>query len=186
MDDNGKFMSRSIDSYQRTETPALERPRTTFTNNLTNDNFTLERDFKLEVLNWLNDGKPKLFRSAAEGNYLVRLMSVSLTPEERLGRMLHTFNATAYEMAPCTAKSLLEHDIIKGFIKMLGSLNHKVVQMTTDIKTVFVPNALKVRVLEAKPGQKIKFTLANGSTIDITIGNTGYYELPIDESNLLI
>ena len=66
--------------------------------NLTGDNFILEREFKLEVLNWLNSGEPKLFRSAPEGNYLVRLMNVSLTPEERLGRMVHTFNATAYEI----------------------------------------------------------------------------------------
>jgi hypothetical protein len=31
-------------------------------------------------MNWLNNGKPKLFRSPSEGNYIVRLMSVSLTP----------------------------------------------------------------------------------------------------------
>jgi hypothetical protein len=37
-----------------------------------------ERRFKLKLLNWLNDGKIKLFRSPAEGNYLVRIMNVAL------------------------------------------------------------------------------------------------------------
>ena len=38
------------------------------------ENILLEREFKLEVLNWLNDGRPKLFKSPYEGNYIVRLL----------------------------------------------------------------------------------------------------------------
>jgi hypothetical protein len=45
----------------------------------------------LEVLEWLNNGEAKIFRSPTEGNYIVRLMNVSLTPNDTLGRMLHTF-----------------------------------------------------------------------------------------------
>jgi hypothetical protein len=56
----------------------------------------------LDALAWLNNGKPKLFRSAAEGNYIVRLMNVSLTPNDTLGRMLHTFNCQACEVADYT------------------------------------------------------------------------------------
>jgi hypothetical protein len=48
-------------------------------------------------LNWLNDGKYKYFKSPAEGTYKVRLMNISLSPNDTLGRMLHTFQATAYE-----------------------------------------------------------------------------------------
>ena len=54
----------------------------------------------MKVLEWLNNGDPKLFRSPAEGNFVVRLMNVSLSPEERLGRMLHSFSCTVYECAP--------------------------------------------------------------------------------------
>jgi hypothetical protein len=57
----------------------------------TAENYYKERQFKLEALEWLSDGKPKLFRSAAEGNYIVRLMNVSLSPVDSLGRMLHNF-----------------------------------------------------------------------------------------------
>lgn len=69
--------------------------------NLTNANFASERKFKEKVLEWLNNGQPKLFRSAAEGNCVVRLMNVSLSPNEQLGRMLHTFSATGYEILDC-------------------------------------------------------------------------------------
>jgi len=54
-------------------------------------NMRAERQFKMQLLDWLNDGHIKLFRSPAEGSFLVRLMNVSLTPEDRLGRMLHSF-----------------------------------------------------------------------------------------------
>jgi hypothetical protein len=73
---------------------------------LSADNYRKERQFKLEALAWLTNGKPKLFRSAAEGNYIVRLMNVSLSPNDTLGRMLHTFNCTAYEIADCTFDNL--------------------------------------------------------------------------------
>ena len=66
---------------------------------LISENVASEREFKLEVLEWLNNGEPKVFRSPTEGNYIVRLLNVSMTPNDTLGRMLHTFTATAYEIA---------------------------------------------------------------------------------------
>ena len=70
-------------------------------------NIKKEREFKLAVLDWLNNGKPKLFRSPTEGNYIVRLMNCSLSPNDTLGRMLHTFSCTAYEIASYDDKTLL-------------------------------------------------------------------------------
>jgi hypothetical protein len=57
-----------------------------------------ERIFKMKVLDFLNDGKPKLFRSPSEGNYIVRLMNSSLSPDDKLSRMIHTFSTTATEI----------------------------------------------------------------------------------------
>ena len=65
--------------------------------NLVDINVNAEKDFKLMVLDFLNSNKPKLFRSATEGIYVVYTMNSSLTPTDSLGRMLHTFNCTAYE-----------------------------------------------------------------------------------------
>lgn len=76
------------------------------------DIYYAEKVFKLEVLEWLTNGKPKLFRSITEGNYLVQLINVSLSPEEKLGRMLHKFSSTAYEIADLTDENLRNYGII--------------------------------------------------------------------------
>ena len=83
-----------------------------YSTQLTGENITIERKFKLEALNWLNNGKPKLFRSPTEGNYVVRLMNVSLSPNDTLGRMLHTFSATAYEVGENEVEELIKNSII--------------------------------------------------------------------------
>ena len=80
--------------------------------NLTSANITAERAFKLKALEWLTNGKAKLFRSPSEGNYIVRLMNTSLTPNDTLGRMIHTFNSTAYEIAKCTTDNLEYYGLI--------------------------------------------------------------------------
>ena len=77
--------------------------------NLTSENIVAERSFKLAVMDWLENGKPKLFRSPGEGNYIVRLLNNSLSPNDTLGRMLHTFSCTAYEIADYTYENLLEY-----------------------------------------------------------------------------
>lgn len=78
---------------------------------LTDENIMYERKFKLKVLDWLTDGKPKYFKSPAEGNYVVRLMNISLSPDDKLGRMLHTFNCTAYEFAENSLDSMVKNNI---------------------------------------------------------------------------
>ena len=84
-------------------------------NSLTDEissNIYSEREFKLEVLDWLTNGQPKLFKSPNEGNYLVRLMNVSLTPQDQLGRMLHNFSCTAYEIDAVTYDTMVDYNII--------------------------------------------------------------------------
>lgn len=80
-----------------------------YSTDLTNDNIAAEREFKLEVLEWLTNGEPKLFRSPAEGNYVVRLMNTSLSPNDSLGRMLHSFTSTGYEVDTNDKIMLLEN-----------------------------------------------------------------------------
>lgn len=84
---------------------------------LTNHNYAAERQFKLEVLEWLTNGELKLFRSPAEGNYVVRLMNTSLSPNDTVGRMLHSFTSTGYEAADNDIDSLKEHKLI-NFVEL--------------------------------------------------------------------
>lgn len=85
---------------------------------LLNYNIAAERWFKLTVLDWLNNGKPKLFRSPAEGNYIVRLLNTSLSPNDTVGRMLHTFTSQAYEVEKYSYDKLKEYGLTqkKDFI----------------------------------------------------------------------
>ena len=101
-----------VDAGTREATPTNNITSQSFATNLDDKNIKRELDFKLSVLEWLNNGKPKLFRSPTEGNYLIRLTNVSLTPEDKLGRMLHSFNATAYEINSADLTTLKKYGII--------------------------------------------------------------------------
>lgn len=103
LDEAETFMSReklglSENSFDRLATNSLANDLgNVATINQIGYNFTAERLFRLELLDWLNNGQEKLFRSPAEGNYVIRLMNVSLTPNEQLSRLVSEFSATAYE-----------------------------------------------------------------------------------------
>lgn len=62
------------------------------------ENWYWERTFRDAVIEWLNDGEPKLFRSMPEGNMIVMVTDVSLTPNQQIGRLLYNFTATIYEI----------------------------------------------------------------------------------------
>lgn len=63
-----------------------------------NQDWLYEREYRDAVEEWLNNGKPKLFRSMTEGNMIVMLDGVSMTPDTVLGRRLYDFSATMYEI----------------------------------------------------------------------------------------
>lgn len=109
---------------------------------LTTNNIHDEREFKLEVLSWLQNGEPKLFRSPGEGNYIVRIMNISATPNDTLGRMIHTFTSTAYEIMDYNFENL----------KASGYLN---VDDVVDWSTYKVENVPLQRINEFNLGVKV-------------------------------
>lgn len=84
----------------------------TIDSNLTDDNIFVERKFREKVEEFLNDFEYKLFKSPTEGNIIVGLMNVSMTPNQQLGRMIYSFTATAYEVMENTISNLDEAGII--------------------------------------------------------------------------
>ncbi len=66
--------------------------------NIRQYDYTYEREFRKKVMEFLNDGKPKLFKSPSEGNIIVRLKDVNLTPNQPTGRLIYSFNANALEI----------------------------------------------------------------------------------------
>lgn len=91
----------------RPHTPAPD-----FQTNTSRDIYYDERKFKLQVEAWLNNGQPKVFRSPTEGCYIIRLMNVSLSPEQALSRKLHSFQATGYEIAEYNTQNLIQFHLL--------------------------------------------------------------------------
>jgi len=50
--------------------------------NLNDNNTFIERKFREKVEEFLNDGKPKLYKSPTEGNIIVGITNVSMTPNQ--------------------------------------------------------------------------------------------------------
>lgn len=78
------------------------------------NNDTLEREFRNKVYEFLNDGKPKLFKSPKYGNILVRLLDVNLSPRQDVkGGMVCNFSCTAVEIDEVTVDNLEKYNIQK-------------------------------------------------------------------------
>jgi hypothetical protein len=72
---------------------------------------TYERDFRNKVLEFLHNGRPKLFKSATEGNILVRLVDVNCSPVPGLNRLIYSFSATGHEIADAGEEVLSKYNI---------------------------------------------------------------------------
>lgn len=80
--------------------------------NLTSDNIFIERKFREKVEEFLHDFDYKLYKSPTEGNIIIGLLNISMTPNATLGRMIFDFSATAYEVMENTLENLNETGII--------------------------------------------------------------------------
>ena len=206
-DPNEKFMSHKEWESMRTHrisTPGYGDPQS-LSSDLTSANIYNERQFKLEVMDWLNNGKPKIFRSPTEGNYIVRIMNVSLTPNDTLGRMLHSFQCTAYEVADWDFNNLVKLDLIElplnkkatikiGQIQPQALVNlyysnntkfkekYQLFQCNSRNEIVFSSASYRVNITEAIPGTIVGMQFTNGKGIEqIEIGNTGAYYVQANE-----
>lgn len=182
-------------SLKLTDEPDLVR----LDKNLTGENIRGERYFKLKVLDWLTNGKIKLFRSATEGNYLVRLIKTQLKPQQKLGRMLHDFSCTAYEIDELTYDNLIKYGIIvpkafSNFEEQWGSIDVRAM-MYSDNKKLNEDGFVKitpdniamntVMITHFAPGDQIKVVYDEDGETIFTVGVTGSLELNKDERNII-
>lgn len=89
--------------------------------------YTYEREFRERVMEYLYANTIKLFRSPTEGNILVRLMDISFTPNQTLGRLVYTFTATAHEIDEYSIKNCDFYNIQK-----IGTYSTKVGQVSEE------------------------------------------------------
>lgn len=185
--DNNKFFyewSEMEAAETRAYTPAIRLAgKNSYTDSISS-NIALEREFKIEVLDWLNNGKPKLFRSATEGNYVVRLMNISLSPNDTLGRMLHTFSAQASEIMDCTFTNLLEHRLISHIPDIKQTLvgQTKLTQVNNCLENIRSEFAF----ITAPPQTQVRFYFNDMTTTDILIGPTMVYRMQTVNNNAII
>lgn len=91
-----------------------------YSNNLYDN--TEEREFRENVLAFLTDGKPKLYKSPTEGNILVRLMDVNTTPEQSLNRLIYSFSCNAIEIDECNYSNYIKYHICNDIIDIKKNL----------------------------------------------------------------
>lgn len=160
--------------------------------NLTTNNFYAERTFKIFVLSWLNNGKAKLFKSPTEGNFIVRLMNISLSPNDQLSRMLHTFNSNAYEVAEYNFKNLTNYNFIKTFNINDQVLRYSARKMSvlknSESKTLTFDKyggAYKMILNNVAPGTVFEFKYKdNNKVFTLTVNNFDTYTIGIYDSPL--
>lgn len=166
----------------RATTPANDENITHLPTDLSADNIRREREFKMEVLKWLTNGEPKLFRSPTEGSYIVRLMNTSLSPNDTLGRMLHTFSSTAYEVDDFTLANLRKYGIMIDEQEVAGGLEFKTIRLDTDDNYNGVVYDLSAcsATIQARPFTKLRYRLKNDGAewSSLEIGPQGMYSFP--------
>lgn len=162
------------------------------TTNLTSQNIANERVFKLEVLEWLTNGEPKLFRAPAEGNYIVRLLNVSLSPTDSLNRMLHTFSSTGYEIGEFNYENLAKFNLINIPHSADKHLRWETVMLDTEEAGNSL-NLLKYAAVSLlfegmTPGDRvyindgIKRPNMDVEGFYVTIGSTGTYSIDLSQN----
>lgn len=164
-----------------------------FTTDIIDENITYERRFKLEVLDWLNNGEIKLFKSPAEGNYLVRLMNVSLSPVDQTSRMLHNFSCTASEVASFNVDNLATYDFLHVETTESGAMRWSSIVLADFVEEYYTDtdktpadamsydllkglSCYHLQITDALPGTH--FTIGS---LDFVIGITGSYEARFEQ-----
>lgn len=163
--------------------------------------YNYEKRFRDLVMEFLTDGKPKLFKSATEGNIIVRLMNVSFTPNQTLGRLIYNFSATAYEVDDSTLDNYIQYNLhnlnyenhyyddykyIDNDLKHIGEIIFNI-DNASDIYEIIKQDCSFVkRVTENDKDILYNYSLNTIDWIEISFPSTEpFSELGVDESSLL-
>ena len=141
-----------------------------------------EREFRQAVYKFLYDPTPKLFRSNAEGNILIKLTNLSFTPLNELGRQLYSFSAQAIEIDECSIVNFNKYNIYNyGEWKNLNeqyTYNFKVSTkwMNKDYNLLNdIPNSIETNSNIFTNGQKARILKINNFKINVS--STAYVPL---------
>jgi hypothetical protein len=124
-----------------------------------------EKIFRDKVMDFLYDNSVKLFKSATEGNILVKLTNISFTPNQQLGRRIYSFTAQATEIDAATYENYKKYNIFESEIhNTQGVLDVLSAPYITE-SGVIQPDSVEVNYTEiekAKNGDILYFTIERG------------------------
>ena len=113
-------------------------------------------------------------------------MNISLTPQDNLNRMLHTFSATAYEIADCNYHNLDKLKLISIGDPIDKQLRWETIELDKLHSSQLNDNLLNFTATSLRfegvlPGERFNITYNNGVPYSITIGATGSYIINFDK-----
>lgn len=107
----GRYFTSSTELYGGEEQKELYQNYNTAHQISKYNDFIYEREFREKVIDFLYKNDVKLFRSTPEGNVLVKIMNVNLTPEATLGRYVYSFSCEAYEIGEASLENYHQYKI---------------------------------------------------------------------------
>lgn len=110
MDENNLFTTKE-EIYGSSDIVALYEARNS-TSSSNHYNYVYERDFREKVIEFLQDGKAKLFKSPTEGNVVVRITEVNCTPNDTLSRLIYSFSSTGTEICEYSMENLKKYKLV--------------------------------------------------------------------------
>ena len=93
------------------------------------NDYIYEKAFRDVVMDFLYKNNVKLFKSATEGNILVKLMDINFTPNTTLENYIYSFSCTAYEIDECSVENYDKYNI-QNIYQEAPSLSDEEVEMT--------------------------------------------------------
>lgn len=85
----------------------------------TDEQVFIERKFREKVMEWLSDGKPKVFRSETEGNMIVMISAPTFTALDKTNHMVYSVSMTATEIAEFNAENLMLYNLVPSDIRSI-------------------------------------------------------------------
>lgn len=101
--------------------------------NLTPNNLILEKKYRDSVEAFLLDNNYKIFKSPTEGNFIVILTNISLSPVATLNNFLYNFSFTATEIMDYNLDNILSYNIVQKNSLMETSEKDLIVYNTNQI-----------------------------------------------------
>jgi hypothetical protein len=101
-------------------------------------NYITEREFRNNFLEWIQDGKAKVYKSPTEGLILVRVVEYTTTPIQSLGRLISNASFRMVEIGELTHENLVqfglrEESYTDEELREIASLSKPYPQLSYDL-----------------------------------------------------